>query len=238
MATKQNASFIDHLGELRKRIIICLISVVVLSIGAYCFSDSIIAFLTRPITDAHYSVYFFSPYEAFLIKLKASVLGGIIASVPILLTQAWLFVSPGLYEREKKTFLPIVISGTFLFFGGALFCYYCVIPFALQFFLSFQSETLRPLISIKEYISFSSGLLLSFGIIFNLPIISAGLTQVGVINYTFLIKKRKIMLVVVFIVAAIITPPDVFTQIVMALPLIVLYEICIFISWLLRKRGK
>ena len=236
MATKQHGNFIDHLGELRKRIIICLISVAVLSIGAYFISDSIIEFLTRPIKDAQYNVYFFSPYEAFLIKLKASVLGGIITSIPLIFSQVWLFVSPGLYQREKKTFLPIVIGGTFLFFGGAFFCYYCVIPFALRFFLSFQSETLKPLISIKEYIAFTSSLLLSFGIIFNLPIISAGLTQLGVVNHTFLIKKRKIMLVVVFIVAALITPPDVFTQIVLALPLIILYEICILISWFLRKK--
>lgn len=236
MATKRPPNVIDHLGELRKRIIICLISLAVLGIGAYCISDSIIEFLTRPIKDAHYNVYFFSPYEAFLIKLKASVLGGIIASIPLIFSQVWLFVSPGLYQREKKMFFPAVISGTFLFLGGVFFCYYYVLPFALRFFLSFQSETLKPLISIKEYVSFSSGLLLSFGIIFNLPIVSAGLTQLGVVNHTFLIKKRKIMLVVVFIVAAVITPPDVFTQIVLALPLIILYEICILISWLLRKK--
>jgi len=171
-----------------------------------------------------------------LIKLKASVLGGLIVSFPVIFMQVWLFVSPGLYKREKKVFLPSVIGGTLLFLIGVWFCYYWVIPVALRFFLSFQSETLKPLISIKEYISFSIGLLLSFGIIFNLPLVSAGLTKLGVINHVFLMKRRKIMIVIIFIIAAIITPPDVFTQFLLALPLIILYEVCIVISWLLRKR--
>ncbi len=236
MVTETKLNFINHLDELRKRIIVCLISIVIFSIIAYFISDFIIEFLTQPIRHENQNVYFFSPYEAFLIKLKASLFGGIILSIPVLFTQIWLFISPGLYKREKKIFIPCVVAGIFLFAAGIYFCYNFVLPFALRFFLSFQSETMKPLISIKEYISFTAGLLLSFGVIFNLPLASAALTKLGVVNHIFLIRRRKIMIVIVFIVAALITPPDVFTQVVMALPLIILYEICIVISWFLRQK--
>lgn len=236
MSTERQLNFINHLDELRTRIIICLVTIVVLSIGAYTFSDTIIEFLTRPIKEMQSNVYFFSPYEAFLVKLKAAFFAGLIFSVPVIFTQVWLFVSPGLYRNEERVMFPGAMIAFGLFLIGVAASYYWVWPFVLQFFLSFQSETLRPLISIKEYISACTGILISFGVIFNLPLVSAGLTKLGIVHHTFLRKQRRWVLVIIFIVAALITPPDVFTQILIAIPLIVLYELCIVISWFLRKK--
>jgi len=235
MTKGHRLNFLEHLDELRAKIIICLITLVLLSVAAYFISDPITECITRPIKNESSNVYFFSPHEAFLVKLKISLLTGFIASSPVIFMQTWLFITPGLYAREKKVVLPVVILATALFLCGILFAYFTVLPVALYFFLSFQSETLRPLISIKEYITFASSMLLSFGFIFNLPLLAAALTKLGIVNHSFLIKQRRYMMVLIFIIAALITPPDIFTQIMLAIPLIVLYEVCIVIAWFLRK---
>ena len=165
--------------------------------------------------------------EAFFTYLKVSLLSGIMVASPMLLYQFWMFVAPGLYHKEKRMMIPIVILSTFFFVGGSLFGYFVVFPFGFKFFLGFATETIRPLPSMKEYLGFSAKLLLAFGLVFELPLVLTFLARLGVVSVDFLKKKRKYAILLFFVGAAILTPPDVITQVMMALPLMVLYEISI-----------
>ena len=152
---------------------------------------------------------------------------GIILASPIIIYQFWMFVAPGLYEKERGLLVPIVFLSTFFFVGGALFGYFIVFPFGFKFFLGFATDVIKPFPSMREYLSFSSKLLLAFGLVFELPLIVTFLAKLGIVNVPFLKKNRKYAILLFFVCAAIITPPDVVTQIMMALPLMVLYEISI-----------
>lgn len=228
-------NLVEHLDELRKRLIICLSIVALASVIAYVFSDMLLDVCIRPLARERQALYFFTPYEAFLVRLRLSLVAGIIVTAPFLIYQLWMFVGPGLYAKERRVLIFLITSGSVLFFIGAAFCYFFVLPFALHFFLSFQGDALKPLLSVKEYIGFMTQFILLFGIVFNLPLLSVGLTMLGIVNHTFLRKRRKIVLVSVFIIAACLTPPDVVTQILLAFPLIILYEACIFVSYLFKK---
>jgi sec-independent protein translocase protein TatC len=165
--------------------------------------------------------------EAFFTYLKVAFLSGIILASPIIFYQFWMFVAPGLYDKEKRLMLPIVFLSTIFFVGGAFFGYFIVFPYGFKFFMGFASDIIRPLPSMKEYLSFASKLLLAFGLVFELPLIVTFLAKLGMVSVSFLKKNRKYALLLFFIGAAILTPPDVVTQIMMALPLMVLYEISI-----------
>jgi len=146
---------------------------------------------------------------------------------PVIIYQFWMFIAPGLYQKEKRMMIPVVILSTLFFVGGSLFGYFIVFPFGFKFFLGFASETIRPLPSMKEYLSFSSKLLLAFGLVFELPIVITFLAKLGIVSVEFLKKNRKYALLLFFAGAAILTPPDVVTQVMMALPMMVLYEVSI-----------
>jgi sec-independent protein translocase protein TatC len=165
--------------------------------------------------------------EAFFTFLKVSFLAGLMIASPVIIYQFWMFVAPGLYAREKRLLLPIVFLSTLFFVGGALFGYFIVFPFGFKFFLGFATETIRPMPSMKEYLSFSAKLLLAFGLVFELPLVITFLARLGLVSVEFLKKNRKYALLLFFVAAAILTPPDVVTQIMMALPLMLLYEISI-----------
>jgi sec-independent protein translocase protein TatC len=146
---------------------------------------------------------------------------------PVIIYQFWMFIAPGLYQKEKRMLIPVVILSTLFFIGGALFGYYIVFPWGFKFFLGFASETIRPLPSMKEYLSFSSKLLLAFGLVFELPLVITFLARLGIVSVEFLKKNRKYALLLFFAGAAILTPPDVVTQVMMAMPLMLLYEVSI-----------
>jgi sec-independent protein translocase protein TatC len=146
---------------------------------------------------------------------------------PVIIYQFWMFIAPGLYQKEKRMLVPIVILSTLFFIGGSLFGYFIVFPFGFKFFLGFASETIRPLPSMKEYLGFSTKLLLAFGLVFELPLVITFLAKLGIVSVQFLKKNRKYALLLFFAGAAILTPPDVVTQIMMALPMMLLYEISI-----------
>jgi sec-independent protein translocase protein TatC len=165
--------------------------------------------------------------EAFFTFLKVSFLSGLMIASPVIIYQFWMFVAPGLYDREKRLMIPIVLLSSLFFIGGALFGYFIVFPFGFQFFLGFATETIRPMPSMKEYLSFSAKLLLAFGLVFELPLVLTFLARLGIVSVPFLKKNRKYALLLFFVGAAILTPPDVVTQIMMALPLMLLYEISI-----------
>jgi sec-independent protein translocase protein TatC len=165
--------------------------------------------------------------EAFFTYLKVALLAGIIVSSPMILYQFWMFVAPGLYKKERRMMAPIVLLSSFFFIGGALFGYFIVFPWGFKFFLGFATETIRPLPSMKEYFAFSAKLLLAFGLVFELPLVLTFLARLGIVSVDFLKRNRKYALLLFFAGAAILTPPDVVTQVMMAVPLMVLYEISI-----------
>ena len=231
-------SFLDHLEELRGRIIKLLFSIILFSIIAYLFSEKLLNLLTSPLpADQH--VYFMSPTEAFSTRIKISLIAGIIVSVPVIFYHIWKFVVPGLFAKEIKLVIPVVLSSTIFFLIGAAFCFLLVLPMSIKFLLGFGTEKLKPMIQIKDYISFVCYMILAFGAVFELPVISFFLGKIGLINAKTLIKGRKYAVVVILIVAAIVTPtPDVFTQLLLAGPLYFLYEVSIVVLKVMKKKKR
>jgi sec-independent protein translocase protein TatC len=224
--------FLDHLEELRSRIIKILVTVLIFSIVTYFFSERVIDFLARPVAK----VYFFSPTEAFAMRIKISIILGIILSVPVIFYHIWQFVIPGLFEREIKAVVPAVIFSTIFFIIGGSFCFFMVLPTAIKFLMGFGTEKLEPMIKIGSYISFVSYTTLAFGAVFELPIVSYFLGKLGIITDKTLRKGRRYAVLGILILAATITPPDLFSQIMLAIPLYILYEISIVVLKITQKK--
>ena len=230
MHEEDKIPFTEHLEELRKRLITCFIAVGVGFLITYGFKEKLFYVLTRPLVAVMKegdNLIFTGLPEAFFTYLKVSLLAGIMLASPVILYQFWMFVAPGLYQKERRILLPIVFLSSLFFIGGALFGYFIVFPFGFDFFLSFATETIRPMPSMKEYLGFSAKLLLAFGLVFELPLVITFLAKLGVVSVEFLKKNRKYAILVFFTGSAFITPPDVVTQVMMALPLMILYEISI-----------
>ncbi len=230
MDDQDKIPFTSHLEELRKRLIFCFIAVGIGFVLSYGFKEKLFQILTRPLISVMQTgdkLIFTGLPEAFFTYLKVAFLSGIILAAPVIFYQFWMFVAPGLYKKEKRFMVPIVFLSTFFFVGGALFGYFIVFPYGFKFFLGFASEIIQPLPSMREYLGFASKLLLAFGLVFELPLIITFLARLGIVSVSFLKKNRKYALLLFFAGAAILTPPDVVTQIMMALPLMLLYEISI-----------
>ncbi len=231
--------FTVHLEELRKRLIVCFVAVGVGFALSYGFKERLFHILTRPLIAVMQEgdrLIFTGLPEAFFSYLKVAFLSGIMLAAPVILYEFWMFVAPGLYHKEKRILLPIVFLSSLFFVGGALFGYFVVFPFGFQFFLSFATETIQPLPSMKEYLSFASKLLLAFGIVFELPLLLTFMSRLGLVSVAFLKKNRKYAFLLFFVMAAILTPPDVVTQTMMALPMMVLYEISILGARLFERK--
>ncbi len=230
MREDEKLPFTSHLEELRKRLITVFIAVGVGFVIAFGFKERLFKILVQPLIkvmkDGETLIYTGLP-EAFFTYLKVAFLAGIIVASPLILYQFWMFVAPGLYRNERRLMMPIVLLSSFFFVGGALFGYFIVFPWGFKFFLGFATETIRPLPSMKEYFGFSAKLLLAFGLVFELPLVLTFMAKLGLVSVDFLKKNRKYALLLFFAGAAILTPPDVITQVMMALPLMVLYEISI-----------
>lgn len=230
---EEKSPFTSHLDELRKRIIICIVAVAVGFFGSYFFAEQIFDILIKPLQAElpPDSMFIFTGLpEAFFVYLKLSLFGGILLASPVLLWEVWCFVAPGLYDQEKKYVYPFVIFSTVLFATGVSFGYFVVFPIAFKFFMGYSSEIIKPLPSIKEYLNFSCKLLFAFGVVFELPLFTLFLAKIGLVNEKMLRNKRKFAILGIFAVAAILTPPDVVSQILMAIPLLVLYEISILVA--------
>lgn len=230
--TDEKMPFTLHLEELKTRLIRVLIAIAVGFVVCYIFKEKLFWALTRPLAAVlpdNSSMIFTSLPEAFFTYLKVSFLAAIFLVSPYILYQIWKFVSPGLFASEKKHVTPFVTFSTICFVGGSLFAYYIVFPFGFKFFVGFGNDFIRPMLSLKEYLSFSMKLLIAFGVIFELPIFMFFLAKIGVVNSETLTKKRKYAILLVFVTAAIFTPPDVVTQGLMAVPLMLLYEISIWV---------
>jgi len=174
--------------------------------------------------------------EAFFTYLKVALLGGIFVASPVILYQIWLFAAPALYSREKKYVVPFVVSSTLLFVGGAAFGYFVVFPFGFKFFMGFATDLIQPAPKLKEYLSFCSMLLLAFGLIFELPLFIFFLAKLRVVDARMLARNRRYVILGMFVVAATLTPPDVVTQLMMVGPLLLLYEVSIWIAKIVGKK--
>lgn len=217
-----------HLQELRSRLIR---SVLIISLGfgaAFYFSDSLLFLLKRPL---HAELIFLSPAEAFWADLKVSLFAGLLAALPVILYEVWQFVAPGLLPNERGYLFPFLIFSTLLFFAGMAFCYLFALPFALDFLIDYGRRSgITPQISISMYIDFNLKFLLGFGLVFELPLVMLFLARMGLMTPAFFAQNRKYAVLLAFLIAAILTPtPDIFNQCLMAIPLIILYEIGIVI---------
>jgi len=238
MDSQEKQPFLGHLEELRRRLIGCAIAVGIGFVICYFFSERLFQVLVEPLKaamseDDH--LIFTGLPEMFITYLKVALVGGILLAAPFLFYEMWMFVAPGLYRHEKKLAVPFVVFSTILFIGGALFGYFVVFPFGFKFFIGFSNEYVKALPSVQQYFGFALKLLFAFGMVFELPVIIFFLTKLGLVTPEFLKKNRKYAILLTFIAAAILTPPDVITQLMMAGPLIALYEIGILVARFARK---
>ena len=239
MKTPVYLTIFGHLDELRKRLFVSLVAwLMATAVGGY-YADPVLRWLLQPVAMEVHEFYFFSPPAAFLIKFKIALLLGFLIASPILISQLWLFVSPGLYGKEKKMILPLIFMTTLLFLCGVFFCFYIVIPFAFKFLIGLQTDFLKPMISIESYMDFLIGLLLAFGISFNMPIFIMAFVYVGVLRVGLLNRYQRHMIVLIFVIAAVLTPtPDISGQLLLAIPLVILFELSVVGSWLIERMRK
>ncbi len=233
MTTDEKQPFLGHLEELRRRLVICAIAIGIGFIICYIFSKQLFSFLILPLTKVLPSesrLIFTNLPEMFIAYIKVALIAGIILAIPIIFYQLWMFLAPALYQKEKRYFIPFVLFSSILFVVGSLFGYFIVFPYGFKFFMSFATEDIQALPSVKQYFSFTIRLLLAFGLVFELPVVVFFMTKIGLITPDSMKKYRKFAILSSFILSAILTPPDVATQIMMALPIIILYELSIFIS--------
>lgn len=225
--------FLEHLEELRWRLLKSMLSIVVMAGVAFYFSDELVQAIKLPLGDT--KLYNIAVTGTFYAYLKVALVAGVIGALPLIFYQMWAFISPGLYRHERATIIPLVIVSTILFLIGATFCYLVVLPIGLKFLIGFADELIVNTITIGSYISFAGLLLIAFGFGFQMPIIAYFLAKIGLVKASFLARGRRYALITILIVGAIITPPDVFTQVLLAIPLYLLYEISIIVVRVVQK---
>jgi sec-independent protein translocase protein TatC len=227
IGSDEKLPFTEHLDELRHRLIIIGIGIGVGFAVSYGFSQQILLFLQRPMPT---QLVFIAPTEAFFVNLKAAFFAAVFLSTPLILFQVWKFVAPGLYAHERRYSLPFLITSTILFVVGGLFAYLVILPLTLRFLIAQGSELWQPNITLSNYLSFAMRIILVAGLIFEFPVLMYFLTKIGVVTPAFLIKNRKYAFLAAFVIAAVLTPPDVFSQVLLALPLYLLFEVRIFVA--------
>ncbi|MDC0472948.1 twin-arginine translocase subunit TatC [Pelagibacteraceae bacterium] len=244
----QTGSFISHLSELRTRLVKSFVFLIITFVICYVFSSNIYSFLVQPYATAIIEsnldrrLIFTALHEAFLTYVKVAFFAAFFITSPIFLTQIWKFVAPGLYKNEKKALLPYLIATPLLFILGGMLVYYLIMPLAIKFFLGFESAGAINSIPIQleakvnEYLSLIMRLIFAFGISFQLPVVLSLLARIGIVDVNYLKKRRKYVVVIIFAIAAVLTPPDPITQIGLALPLLILYELSIVVVKIIEKK--
>jgi sec-independent protein translocase protein TatC len=231
---KGSMPFLDHLEELRWRLVKSVFAVIIMSFVAFYFSDHLLRFIRIPLGNV--KLYNIAVTGTFYAYLKISLITGILGALPIIFYQLWSFMSPGLYKNEKWMIIPLVLISTFLFLLGSSFCFVMVLPLSFKFLIGFSGELIENTITIGSYINFVGLLLLAFGFGFQLPLMNYFLGKMGLITADFLAKGRRYAIIIILVAGAVITPPDVFTQILLAVPLYILYEISILVVKITQKR--
>ncbi len=217
---------LGHLGELRKRILVALVAFIATVLFSFYYADFLRMLLVAPADGL--SLVFFSPPEAFMANIRLALISGFFLAFPVFIYEALAFVFPGLYRHEKKFVMGVLAGGLFLFVSGVLFAYYIVLKLILHFFLNFQTGQLTPMFNITNYISFIITILFVFGLFFQLPLVMWILGKLSLVSSLFLKKSRKFAILIMLVASALITPPDVISQIMLVGPLVVLYEIGVF----------
>lgn len=231
----------SHLQELRKRLILSFISVGVGFILCYAFSQNLFDILSKPLLKMMPSgstLIFTSVAEAFFTYMKVAFIAGLMLASPFVLFQIWAFVAPGLYRHEKRYVIPFLTAGSFFFILGVLFAYFVAIPVGFRFLLGYATDFIKPMPSMKEYLSFSIKFLLAFGLVFEFPVVLVLLARIGVVDAKTMARHRKYAILLIFIFAAVMTPPDIISQLLMAIPLMGLYELSILLSKIFGKKTK
>jgi sec-independent protein translocase protein TatC len=241
MERDESSPLLNLLQRLRKRLVSCAIAIGVGFIICYTFSETLFRVLARPLKvelspDSSF-IYTGLP-EMFFNYIKIGFAGGLLLATPFILYQLWMLSAPALNDRQKRLVLPFVICSALLFIGGGLFAYFVAFPFGFKFFLGFESEYLQALPSVKQYLSFSIKLLFLFGVVFEYPVIAFFLTRAGIVTSGYLKKNRTYGMFLIFVIAAVITPPDVISQVMLAMPLLLLYEVGILVSRMAEGRKK
>jgi sec-independent protein translocase protein TatC len=238
------APLLDHLIELRTRLVRCIMALAVAFAVCLYFADEIFGFLVRPLTEAfpegQGKLIYTQLYEAFFVELKVALFAAFFVSFPVIANQLWAFVAPGLYAREKKAFLPFLFATPILFVGGAALAYYVVMPTAFRWFLGFEGSVggleIEALPGTGNYLGLVMQFILAFGISFLLPVLLLLLNRAGIVTRQQLAGARRYVIVGVFIVAAVVTPPDPGSQVILAVPLLLLFEGSLAIMWLGERR--
>ena len=241
MGSADKSPLLSRLGDIRKRLVRAAIAVGIGFAIAYGFSEKLFAILAYPLkvnmAPGDRLVYTGLP-EMFLVYIKTALVAGLLLAAPYVFYQIYLLVAPGYYQKQKKNITLFVLCSTVLFVGGSLFGYFVVFPHGFKFFLAFSNDSLRALPSVKHYFSLAVKLLFAFGFVFELPVAAFFLSRMGVVTADFLKEKRRYAILLIFIIAAFLTPPDVISQFMMALPLVVLYEFSILIARIAGKKNK
>ena len=241
-------SLIDHITELRKRLLWSFVYILIIFIICFYFADDLFSFLAYPLvnlldTDNGQGFIYTALQEAFFTELKIAFFFALFFSFPLVAIQIWKFIAPGLYKNEKKAFLPFLLATPVLFFAGGSIVYYLIAPVAWKFFLSYQNLNsngipIRLEAKMSEYLSLMMRFIFAFGIAFQLPVVLGLLAKANLVSYVSLKKFRKYAIVIAFLAAAFLTPPDPFSQISLALPIIILYEISILIAKRIQRNQK
>lgn len=221
-------TFLEHFEELRKRVFYSVIALAVGATVAYFFASRLLDLLTRPVP----SLVFLAPAEAFVVQLKVALVAGALLAAPVIFYQFWRFVRPAMLEHEARYIALAVVFSTLFFAGGLGFAYFVMVPFAMRFLLGFETDKLQAMISIERYVTAVAGFMFAAGAIFQLPVVMFFLTKLGILKPGTLLRNQRIAIVAIVIVAAILSPPDVFSQFLMAVPLFVLYELGVLGSFL------
>lgn len=230
-----------HLQELRTRLIASFIAIGIGFVVCYTFSQTLFNILAKPlfkILPQGGSLIFTSVAEAFFTYMKVAFIGGLILASPFVLYQIWAFVAPGLYRHEKRYVVPLLLGGTLFFLFGVLFGYFIAIPIGFKFLLGYATDLIKPMPSMKEYLSFSIKFLLAFGLVFEFPVVLVIMARIGIIDAKMMAKQRKYAILLIFIFAAVITPPDLISQVIMAVPLMGLYELSILLAKIFGKKPR
>jgi len=238
---EEKQPFVSHLKELRDRLIVSIVAVGIAFVITYNFKEAIFKFLMKPfivVMPAGSSFIFTTITEAFITYFKVSIVAALFAGSPVILFEVWRFVSPGLYEKEKRYMYPFIFFGSILFIFGGLFCYYFVLPIIYHFFVSYAGDFVIPMPSLKEYMNMTLKMLIIFGLIFQLPLLAYYLSRAGIVNHRLLASKRRYAILGIFVVSAIITPPEISSQLLMVIPMWGLYEVSIIIARFFGKKEK